>query len=280
MTHSNNKRIVFKYGGNAMLNNELKFRILEQMSLLRSQNFDVVLVHGGGPFIRRSLDDAGIETEFVNGQRVTSRDAILLVEKVLKGEVNSHLVSLLNAMGQKAVGLSGKDGMMVECEKLEMTRNEDGNQLKVDMGYVGEITDIDTGLLDSLLDQGYFPVISCLGTDSKGNTYNVNGDIFAGRIAGALKADIYVVLTDVDGLMKNIDEPESLISNIDLEELSGYKKKGIIKGGMIPKVESMAIALENGVQKCMILNGTRPNILREAIKKNNKGTLITHKQLV
>lgn len=269
------KLLVFKYGGNAMLNEDLKREVIKHICALRNEDYRVIIVHGGGPFIKKSLEEAGIRSEFVAGQRVTDSQAIRYVEKALKGEVNGDLVTLANKAGYKAVGLSGKDGMMVTGTKRYYEEDNGDTLRKVDMGRVADVAKVDTRLIRLLLDNEYLPIITCLGSDEKGDTYNINGDMFAGHIAAALEADYYIVMTDVDGLMTDLSKPDSLLRRVNLDKLRELKSDGTIAGGMIPKIESCEKALEQGVSYCMIINGTRPEQISKAVKHQTEGTLIS-----
>lgn len=249
--------ILIKYGGNAMLDDEITLQIAEKVAALKEQGYRVVIVHGGGPFIEDNLKLAGIESEFIEGHRKTTEEAMKYIEMALKGHVNSNLVKLLNRFGQKAVGLSGKDGKMVKVVKRFHV--SDKGQ-KIDLGYVGDVNQIDPSLLNLLLNNQFIPVISTIAYGDDGKDYNVNADMFAGHLAGALKANYMIVLTDVDGLMEDPDSPESLINEIHADQIEEMKGK-IIKGGMIPKTEACKIAVENGAKKALIMNGKKPGMI-------------------
>lgn len=273
----NDRKVLIKYGGNAMVNEQLKKEIASRIKLLHENGHQVILVHGGGPFINKALEAAGIQSEFFDGHRHTSAQALLCIETTLKGEVNSSLVNLLNREGLKAVGLSGKDGKMAIAKKRwHITKDENGLDKQIDLGQVGELIKVDTLLLDTLLTQGFTPVITCIASDEEGNDYNINGDVFAGKIAAALEVDEYIVLTDVDGLYLNFPDPDSIIDRINLDQLASYYGT-VIKGGMIPKIESCEGALRSGVKKTIILNGTKPDQITDYILYQKKiGTTITH----
>ncbi len=257
-----------------MTDPELQTEILRNICLLKKKGHSIVIVHGGGPFIKITLDEAGIESEFIDGQRKTTSDAMKYVEMALKGRVNGTLVSIINGMGYKAVGLSGKDGQMVLAEKRLHQRNENGKSTTVDLGQVGDVVKVDPALIDLLLDNDYLPVLTCIASDSSGTDYNINADLFAGHIAGNLSAQQYVVLTDVDGLMLDKDDPGSLIREIKLSELEKLKDKGVIQGGMIPKIDSCRTALEKGAVSARIINGTVPGQIAEIFEGRNPGTVI------
>ena len=269
------KTIVFKYGGNAMTDKKIKSELITEMCKLREQGHRVIVVHGGGPFIRQALEEAGIESEFIAGQRKTSKEALQYVEMALKGRVNGDLVRLFNKMGHSAVGLSGKDGELVLAKKRYHEEVVEGKTIKSDLGQVGDVEAVNAELLELLLDAGFLPVITCLASDSDGNDYNINGDIFAGHIAGAMQADEFVVLTDVDGLLEDVKNPDSLITLLSLNKVPDLVKRGIIKGGMIPKLEACGTALRSGARAARIINGTKPGQLSDLIHNKNIGTLIT-----
>ncbi|MEF8983877.1 MAG: acetylglutamate kinase [Bacteroidales bacterium] len=262
--------VLIKYGGNAMLDDAVTRELLNEVYQLTRKEYHVVLVHGGGPFIEDTLKLAGIDTEFIEGHRKTSGEAMKYIEMALKGHVNSKLVRLLNELGLKAVGLSGKDGRMVQVEKRYHT-DQDGNQ--VDIGYVGNVKNIDTSLLDILLDNDFIPVVSTISAGEDGADYNVNADMFAGYLAGSLKAKHFIMLTDVDGLLKDPSEPSSLIRELKITEMDSLYGD-VIKGGMIPKTEACKTAIENGAESALIINGKKPERLMESIKetKNIQGT--------
>ncbi|HLU89940.1 MAG TPA: acetylglutamate kinase [Cyclobacteriaceae bacterium] len=270
------RRVLIKYGGNAMSSHKLKEQIAGKIKELYDNGIQVVLVHGGGPFIEKSLKEAGIKSEFFNGQRFTSPEALEQIEKTLKGEVNASLVNIFNKAGLKAVGLSGKDGQVVLAKKRwHLSSGESGEGTKLDLGQVGDVLKVNTKLLLLLLDNGFTPVLTCIASDEAGNDFNINGDIFAGKVAAALKVDDYIVLTDVDGLFLNYPDPKSIISHITLEDLPEYYKS-VIQGGMIPKMESCETAVQAGVQRSVLLNGTEPEQITNFVLENQKiGTTLT-----
>lgn len=259
---------LIKYGGNAMLNDALKQGVVDSLVQLSEQGVRVVLVHGGGPFIHNILEMAGIASEFIGGHRKTTPEALKYIEMALKGEVNGNLVRLLNLAGLRAVGLSGKDGQMVRAKKRYHETQENGQRVQHDLGQVGDVESVDTRLLHSLLDQGFLPVVTCIASDAEGQDYNINADMFAGALAGALRAQDYLVLTDVDGLLRDIADPSSIISKVKLADLPALFGT-VIKGGMIPKLESCQTALNQGAHRARIVNGTKPETLSEAILSNN-----------
>ncbi|MCF8233046.1 MAG: acetylglutamate kinase [Bacteroidales bacterium] len=263
MKSNNNKEVVLlKYGGNAMLNDKLTQQILHKIIELSAHGYQVVLVHGGGPFIKENLARAGIESEFAGGHRKTTPEAMKYIEMALKGDVNSRLVRILNGLGGRAVGLSGKDGKIARANKRFFT-NDSGDQ--IDIGQVGDVVDMDTSLIQILLKNNYYPVITSVAYSDEGIDYNVNADMFAGFLAGKLKANHFVLLTDVDGLMKDPEDPNSLMQSLRLQELKALMGT-TITGGMIPKTEACKVALELGAESAIITNGTKPDYLTEVIQ--------------
>lgn len=262
------RKVLIKYGGNAMINENLKEQIAHQVKLLQLQQIQVVLVHGGGPFINKALKDAGIDSGFFEGQRKTTKEALTVIEKTLKGEVNSSLVNIFSRAGINAVGLSGKDGSIVIAEKKQLT-NPDGSPSNIDLGQVGEVKTVNTKLLDLLLDAEFLPIITCLGSDDQGNDYNINGDVFAGKVAAALEVDDFLVLTDVDGLYRDYPDPASIVHQLNLDQLPSYYQTAIT-AGMIPKMQSCEAAVASGVKRAVILNGTKPEQIGDYILKNKK----------
>lgn len=267
------KKALIKYGGNAMLNEELKSKIANKIKILTENQVQVILVHGGGPFINKSLDAANIQSQFVEGHRITTKEALLIIERTLKGEVNSDLVNKFNKAGLNAVGLSGKDGSTVIAKKR---RQQDSKGNEIDLAQVGDVEKINTQLAKLLLSNKFTPIYTCIASNTAGEDFNINADMFAGHLAGALAVDYYIVLTDVDGLMKDIKQADSLISKIKLSEINALKGS-IIKGGMIPKIESCEIAVQTGAKSAVILNGTKAECLEHYLLKNEElGTTITH----
>lgn len=258
-----------------MTNDDLKKQILSSICLLKKKGFDIVIVHGGGPFIKQALKEAKIESEFIDGHRKTTSEAFEYVEMTLKGKVNSSIVSIINTLGYKSVGLSGKDGGTVTAVKRRHRTIIKGNTKEVDLGRVGNVEKVDTSLLRILLEEDFIPVITCLASDEYGLGYNINADMFAGHIAGALSARHYMVLTDVDGLLSDKNDPDSIMNKINLDDLETLKSKKIIEGGMIPKVESCSIALEKGAESARIINGTKPGQILESIENKGIGTLFS-----
>ena len=258
-----------------MINEQLKRNVLANICALKEKCYNVVIVHGGGPFIQQTLDKAGIESEFIDGHRKTTSQALEYVEMSLKGKVNGDLVRLINSFGYKAVGLSGKDGKTVTGIKRRHQQKIDGVQKEVDLGHVGDVAEVNTMLLNTLLENDFIPVLASLTSDNEGNDYNINADMFAGHIAGKLNVNQYIVLTDVDGLLMKKDDPSSIIKNIKLRDVNSLISKNIIQGGMIPKMESCEIALNNGADSARIINGTKPEQILSSMENDSVGTLIT-----
>ncbi|HEY9169884.1 MAG TPA: acetylglutamate kinase [Lutibacter sp.] len=267
--------ILFKYGGNAMTNQPLKKQVLKNICDLKEKGYQVVIVHGGGPFIKQTLEEVNIDSEFIDGQRKTSPEAMEYVEMALKGRVNGSLISTINAMGYKAVGLSGKDGQTVIAKKRLHPHTKNGKTEMVDLGQVGDVASVDTFLIEMLLENDFIPVITCIASDKNGNDYNINGDLFAGHIAGALSAEQFIILTDVDGLRLDKDNPASIIHELKVSEINHLKEIKCIQGGMIPKVDSCEIALEKGAKLARIINGTAPEQISALFENQKMGTIIT-----
>ena len=260
-----NKIIVVKYGGNAMINEELKEAVMGDIVLLSLIGIKVVLVHGGGPEISDMLKRVGKKSEFVNGLRVTDAETADIVQMVLAGKVNKSLVNLLQNTGGKAIGLSGADGHLIEAK-----------QLNPELGFVGEITDINVDIINDVLEKGYIPVISTVGCDKEGNVYNINADTAASRIAGKLKAESLISMTDIAGILKDKDDPNSLIPVVVASEAPTLMRDGIISGGMIPKVECCIEAIRQGVNRVFIIDGRVPHsILIETLTDEGIGTMFT-----
>jgi acetylglutamate kinase len=267
---------LIKYGGNAMTDAALRLRVLEEIGELHEQGVRIVLVHGGGPAIAGILKEVGLETEFIGGHRRTDERAIGYVQMALRGQVNGDLVRALNAAGQRAVGLSGKDGGMVRARRRwHEETGEDGVAKRVDLGHVGDVEEVQTELLDLLLDADYLPVLASLALGEDGLVYNVNADMFAGHVAAALGVDLFLALTDVDGLRRSHQDPGTVVRELTLNEIPELVGSSIV-GGMIPKVEACVIALEGGVRRARIVDGTRMNCVREALEaREEQGTEIS-----
>lgn len=260
----NNKVLVIKYGGNAMINKTLKQQVMEDVALLHLIGVKVVLVHGGGPEISDTLKRIGKEAKFVDGLRVTDRETVEVVQMVLAGKINKTLVKLLESKGGKAMGISGIDGHMI------MAKVKDEK-----LGYVGEITSVNVQPILDLLEKDYIPVISTVGSDLEGNTYNINADTAAAHIAGALRAERLITMTDITGVMMDPHDPESLMPCIDLVDARQLMEEGVISGGMIPKIECCIDAISYGVRKVIILDGRVPHaILMEVLTNEGAGTMV------
>ncbi|MGF1636922.1 MAG: acetylglutamate kinase [Cyclobacteriaceae bacterium] len=260
------KTLVIKYGGNAMTSPDLKNAVIKAICEIQHQGHRVIIVHGGGPFINTMLELAGIQSEFIDGHRKTDPASLRYIEMTLKGEVNSDLVRLANGNGVRAVGLSGKDGRFVTASKRSYVKNG----LTIDLGSVGDVTSIDTKLIDLLLENRFMPIVASIAGGVDGQDYNVNADMFAGHLAGAVKADAYWVLTDVDGLLQNKNDSSSLIEKIRAEELEALKGT-VIQGGMIPKIDSCLDALRGGAAMVRIINGTKPLAFDQYLNENVAG---------
>ena len=240
----NGKIVVIKYGGNAMVNEKLKQQVMEDIVLLWLIGVKVVLVHGGGPEISETMQKLGKEAVFVDGLRVTDRETVDIVQMVLAGKINKTLVNLLEMKGGNAMGICGMDGRLIEAR----VRDER-------LGYVGEITNINIQPVRDLLEKGYIPVISTLGCDAAGNAYNINGDTAAACVAGALEAERLIMLSDIPGILRDKDDPATLIPEMTILEAAQLRRDGVISGGMIPKVECCVDAILKGVKKVIIMDG-------------------------
>ena len=258
-----NKIVVVKYGGNAMINEELKQAVMGDIILLSLIGIKVVLVHGGGPEITDMLKRLNKKSEFVNGLRVTDAETAEIVQMVLAGKINKNLVHLIQIKGGKAIGLSGMDGNMIQAKCAD-----------VRLGYVGEITDINAEPILDVLENGYIPVISTVGCDNQGNVYNINADTAAARIAGALKAESLVSMTDIVGILRDKDDPSTLIPRVYVSDAQMLINEGIICGGMIPKVGCCIEAIRRGVKKVFVIDGRVPHsILIEILTNEGIGTM-------
>lgn len=259
------KIVVVKYGGNAMINEELKKQVMEDIVLLSLVGVKIVLVHGGGPEISEMMDLVGKKPEFVDGLRVTDKQTVDIVQMVLAGKVNKTLVNLLEMKGGKAMGISGMDGRLIEA-KIRDPR----------LGYVGSITNINIAPVTDLLEKDYIPVISTVGCDREGNVYNINGDTAAAYIAGALGAERLIMMTDIAGILRDKADPSTLIRKVTLNEADKLFEDGIISGGMIPKVNCCIDAIHKGVKKVIIMDGRVPHsILMEILTNEGAGTMVT-----
>lgn len=261
----NGKIVVIKYGGNAMINEQLKQQVMEDMVLLWLIGVKVVLVHGGGPEINELMDKLGKKPQFVDGLRVTDKETVDIVQMVLAGKVNKTLVNLLEMKGGKAMGISGMDGRLIEAQIKDER-----------LGYVGKVTKVHITPILDLLEKGYIPVISTIGCDKYGNAYNINGDTAAAYIAGALGAQRLIMMTDIDGILRDKDDPSTIIPNLTLTEIEELKGEGVISGGMIPKVDCCVEAIHKGVRNVVILDGRVPHsILMELLTDEGAGTMVS-----
>ena len=257
------KIVVIKYGGNAMINEDLKNAVMHDVVLLKLLGLKPVLSHGGGPGINKLLEKLDIPVKFINGLRYTSEDIMRVVEMVLVGQVNTELVGYINRLGGKAVGLSGVSGDIYHC-----------HQRSEELGWVGDIDYVDPTAIHAMLDAGYIPVVAPVGTDGQGHTYNINGDTAAGKLASALGAEKLILLTDIEGLCNSI-VLRDVISYLNIADVPMLKQRGTISGGMIPKVDCCVQAIEEGVGSVHIIDGRKPHsILYEAFTAENMGTTI------
>ena len=257
------KIVVIKYGGNAMINEELKANVIKDVVLLKAMGLKPVLCHGGGPGINKMLEQLDIPVKFINGLRYTSAEIIRVVEMVLIGQVNSELVGRISAQGGKAVGLSGISGSLFQC----VQRSEE-------LGYVGDVVKVNAEPVLAMLNAGFIPVVAPVGTDGKGTSFNINGDTAASKLAGALKAEKLMILTDIEGLCNDI-KVRDVISYLNVADVQGLKDQGTIAGGMIPKVDCCVQAIEEGVTSVHIIDGRQPHsMLYEAFSDEGTGTTV------
>lgn len=260
----NGEIVVVKYGGNAMINEQLKQQVMEDVVLLWLIGVKVVLVHGGGPEINDLMDKLGKKPEFVDGLRVTDKETVDIVQMVLAGKVNKTLVNLLEMKGGKAMGISGMDGCLIEAEIKDER-----------LGYVGKVTNVNIEPITDLLEKGYIPVVSTIGCDKQGNAYNINGDTAAAYIAGALGAERLIMMTDIDGILRDRHDPTTLIPEVNIEDIKNLCDEGVISGGMIPKVDCCVEAIHKGVKNVIIMDGRVPHsILMEILTDEGAGTMV------
>lgn len=256
-----------------MINGELKHSVIQDIILMKYVGMKPVVVHGGGPEITGMLKQLGKESSFVSGLRVTDAETVAIAEMVLVGKINTEIVSLLNHHGAKAVGLSGKDAELIVAAKHLAKVHENGQVHEVDIGYVGDVVSINTDILDTLLDSGYIPVIAPIGVSKENESYNINADYVAGEVAGALKAEKLVLLTDIEGIYRDYKDKNTFISSLNFDEAQEMIKTGSIGGGMIPKVEACIRALSGGAVKTHIVDGRQPHsLLLEVFTKKGIGT--------
>ncbi len=259
-----NKIIVVKYGGNAMISEELKLQVMEDLVLLWLIGVKPVLVHGGGPEISEMLKKVGKKSEFVDGLRVTDKETAEIVQMVLAGKINKQLVNLLGEFGGNAVGISGIDGHLIEARVKDER-----------LGFVGEVTNVNVQPILDLIEKEYIPVVSTVGCDNEGNVYNINADTAAAFIAGAMKAERLITMTDIPGILRDVNDPDSIIKRVTTEEARQLFAEGVISGGMIPKVECCIDAIEKGVRRVTILDGRVPHaLLLELLTDEGAGTLV------
>lgn len=260
----NGKIVVVKYGGNAMINEKLKQQVMEDIVLLWLIGVKIVLVHGGGPEISDLMTRLGKKAEFVDGLRVTDKETVDIVQMVLAGKVNKTLVNLLEMKGGLAMGISGMDGRLIEAEIKDER-----------LGYVGKITNVNITPINDLLEKGYIPVVSTVGCDRQGNSFNINGDTAAAFIAGALKAERLIMMTDIAGILQDRDDPSTLIPDVTIDEAEELKAEGVVSGGMVPKVDCCVQALKKGVENVVIMDGRVPHsILMEILTDEGAGTMV------
>ncbi|MBE6803169.1 MAG: acetylglutamate kinase [Ruminococcaceae bacterium] len=258
------KIVVVKYGGNAMISEELKMQVMEDIVLLWLIGVKPVLVHGGGPEISEMLKKVGKESKFVDGLRVTDKETAEIVQMVLAGKINKQLVNLLGEFGGNAVGISGIDGHLIEA-KVKDER----------LGFVGEITNVNVQPILDLIEKQYIPVVSTVGCDREGNVYNINADTAASYIAGAMHAERLITMTDIPGILRDVNDPDSIIKRVNTEEARQLFSEGVISGGMIPKVECCIEAIEKGVRRVTILDGRVPHaVLLELLTNEGAGTMV------
>lgn len=269
------KKVVIKYGGSAMADEKLKDAIMKDIVLMKYVGMKPIVVHGGGPAVNEMLERVGIKSAFVNGLRVTDEETMEIVQMVLAGRINKEIATLLNSHGAKAVGLCGKDSGLLRVERQFVKVKDGSGSANMDIGLVGQVKEVDTEILDVLTDNGFIPVIAPIGTGPGGQSYNINADYAASAIAGAVKADKLVLLTDVEGIMDSRVGEEKLISSVNRQDAARLMEEGVITGGMIPKVQCCLEALEKGVGRIHIINGTvMHSLLLEIFTESGIGTMI------
>ncbi len=270
------KTIVIKYGGHAMINDELKDAVMRDVILMKYVGMNPVIVHGGGPEITGMLKKLGIQSQFVGGCRITDKETMEIAEMVLVGKINKEIVSMINKFGGKAVGLSGKDANLIQAvRKMGKTIGDDGEMVLQDIGFVGDVDKINADIVLNLMKDGYIPVVAPVGVGKEGESYNINADYVAGAIAEALNADKLILLTDVEGIFQDYENKNSLISELKLNEVDEKIRQGVISGGMIPKVECCVKAVTAGVNTTHIIDGRLPHsILLEIFTDKGIGTMV------
>ncbi len=273
MMHFKDKTIVIKYGGNAMINEDLKNKVLKDIVFLKCAGMRPVVVHGGGPEITAMLKKMDKKSEFVSGLRVTDEETVAVAEMVLVGKLNTELVNLVNRQGGKAIGLNGKDADLIVAKKHMAEVYDNGDIRLIDIGFVGAVDKVNIQLVEDLLDAGYIPIIAPTGVGANGETYNINADSVAGEVAGALKAEKLVLLTDVKGIFSDYRDENTFISTLTFEKAQELMIKGNIDGGMIPKVKACVTALSAGTKKACIIDGREPHsIIMEIFTDSGIGT--------
>jgi len=265
------KTFVIKYGGSVLADEKIKNSVIDDITLLKYVGVNPIIVHGGGPAITNIMKDMNKESKFVNGLRVTDKETMELVEMVLMGKVNKNIVGQINKMGSKAVGISGKDGGLIQARKLKL------EDQKTDLGYVGEITKINPEIIQQLIKGGYIPVIAPIGGNQEGESFNINADTVAGKLAISLEAEKFIFLTDVDGIRADHRKAESRVSSLSIKKAKKWIEDKRIKGGMMPKVKACLDAVDNGVRRTHILNGLISHaLLLEIFTDQGIGTMIVH----
>ncbi|AGN16888.1 MAG: acetylglutamate kinase [Methanobrevibacter boviskoreani] len=273
------KKILIKYGGHAMVNKEAMASTARDTVLLKYVGMEPIVVHGGGPEISRSMEKLGKEANFVNGLRVTDEETMEIIKMVLVGKISTNIVSQINLHGGKGIGISGKDSELIRAKKRPLqvfTDSDTGESQKVDLGLVGEVVSVNHGILDMFTENDYIPVIAPIGMADNGSTLNINADTAAGEIGQSVKAEKLIILTDVPGVLRDPDDPSTLIQRIRVDEVPQLIEDGIISGGMIPKIETCVDAVKGGVKSAHILDGRVPHtILLEIFTKEGIGTMVT-----
>jgi acetylglutamate kinase len=268
-----NCKLVVKYGGNAMVDEKAQETVAKDLAFMHITGMSPIVIHGGGPAISEHMMRVGIEPQFIQGQRMTNEETLEIVEMVLCGKVNNQLVKQLNSQGACAIGLSGKDGGLIQARKHLREVMKDGKIVSLDLGQVGEVESVDESIIETLMQKDLVPVIAPIGVGINGEDYNINADILASDIAIAIKADKLIYLTDVDGIFIDPDDPSTLLEMIDVLEARSMMNKEI-KGGMIPKVESCIKAIDSGVNSAHIINGMKEHSLLKTLLLTGEGTMI------
>ncbi len=266
--------MVIKIGGHAMVSDKVLESVVKDVLLLYYVGIKPIVVHGGGPEISEKMQKFGIKPKFIDGLRVTDEETMEIVEMVLDGKINSKIVSMFIKNGGRAVGISGKDGLLIVAKKKLIKRKRGDLEEIIDLGFVGETEHVNPDILRILIDHGFIPVVSPVASDLAGNVYNINADIVAGHIASAIKAKKLIILTDVPGILKDPKDRSTLISRIRVEDLERMLEEGVFSGGMLPKVEAVIMALKNGVEKAHIIEGREHSILLELFTREGIGTMV------